>query len=317
MTRPLRIMHTIGVLAVASLLLGAAGTRAAEVPIAVELRHLCDAVAGGVARLPALGRSPLITVAPLGGDGDRSTRELRRLLTDYLRVACLHDTHGFEVADMGSDEGIPSDAEARRARAAARGADVLLSGRITRGPLAYTVSLGAESLASGQGGATVLHPLPVESTDDYVRGILAPRTPAAAALRSAAFPGWGQIYNGQTAKGVILLSTELLLIGAATGFFVASLESDREYDFDLPETWHRRQDRERHEERALWALGLAGAVWAGAIVDAWLDGYRYDPERAFDRRGRIGPADADLAGAPVPATGVRLRWTGTGLVGTW
>lgn len=262
----------------------------------VELRHACDAIVAGVRALPPLQRTPFIQVAALAGDTDQATASLRRVLTDYLAVACLHRTYGYEVA-MG--EGTAGSG---------RAADLRVTGEVSRGPTTYLVSAQIVDVASSRSVSAVMHPLPIDAADAYVDFMLRRRTPAAAALRSAALPGWGQLYNDELTKGVLFIAAESLLIGAAVGFYAAHLDAWHSYHSDVVEVVPRHDAGDRYQVLTQITLGLAAAVWVGSILDAWLEGYRYDPESSFDRQGRIGP---ELT------PGVRLMWSGSTIGIRW
>lgn len=265
---------------------------AQQPPIELELRRLCDTIARGIRRLPGDTRYHRVAVVPFtGNDDDPAARDARRLVTDYLAVACLTRLHDLAVVDPGDTfqglEGAEDPAIA--ARAAAHRIDIIVSGRLTRGPDAYTTSARVIAAPTGEHYAALLHPLPITPTDHYATAIFAPRTAAGAALRSAAWPGWGQIYNGEITEGILFISAQTALLGTAAGFFFASGAAWDAYHQDAPERVADKRRAQDYEDRAALALGLAGLVWAGAIIDAWIDGYRYDPDTAFDGRLRLTP----------------------------
>lgn len=283
----------------------AAPAVAAEPSAEIELRRLCDTIARGVRRLPGDSRYRRVTVAPFAGnDDDAPASDARRIVVDYLSVACLDALHDLAVVDPGAifEDTDLGDPAAIAAVAAGHGLDVVVTGRLTRGPGAYTTSARVIAADSGEQYAALLHPLPVEATDTYTTGVLRPRTAAGAALRSAAYPGWGQLYNGETTQGVLFISTQTALLGVAAGFYIASGLAWSDYHADEAANVASKTDANTYEDRAAIALGLAGLVWAGSIIDAWIDGYRYDPDRAFEGRSRLTPAaGADWAGG---------AWTG-------
>ena len=300
--------------------------------IELELRQLCDTIARGIRRLPGDTRYRRVTVLPFAGnDDDPAARDARRLVTDYLSVACLTHLHDLAVVDPGDTfaDLLPADAltpdpaqtpteiptetptdtpthppTALTTRATAHDIHILITGRLTRGPATYTTTARVIAADTGEQYAALLHPLPITPTDRYATSLFAPRTAAGAALRSAAWPGWGQLYNGETTEGILFIATQTALLGTATGFFIASGTAWDAYHQDVAERVADKQRAQDYETRAAIALSLAGLVWAGSIIDAWIDGYRYDPERAFAPRPR-----------PTPLGSIRLG--GTGLVGQW
>ncbi len=267
-----------------------------DLPIGVELRHLCRTATQGVRRLPDPGRARLVTVLPFAGGADRATGDVRRLVTDYLSVVCFGGLRDLVVVDA-TGQVAPDDPAPLAAWAAARGIDLVLSGRVTRGAVAYTVSARLLDARAAESVAAVMHPLPLEATDAYVEQTLRPRTPAAAVLRAAVVPGWGQFYNDEPAKGVLVISAEVILLAVAGAFWGARYDAWEAYQVEVPERVVHKADAERYGTWAIAAVSLAGAVWLGSILDAWLSGHRYDPVRAFETRGAVEPGTAAGAGA--------------------
>lgn len=274
-------------------------------PVEVELRQLCSTVVHGIHRISGHDRARQIMVAPFGGDDARATRDVRRLLTDYLSVVCLGGARDLVVVRSDAALETVDDPSTFAGRAAEAGLDMLIRGAVTRGAVAYTVTAHLVDTRTGESASTVMHPLPLEATDAYVTRTMRPRTPAAAALRAAVVPGWGQFYNEQPTKGALVVSAEVVLLAAAAGFFIARDQAWQAYHVQVPERVAYKADAEQYETWAIVAVGLASAVWIGSIVDAWLSGYRYDPESVFDRRSSVGPA---VGGGGPPSTAWGIRW---------
>lgn len=260
-----------------------------NLPVEVELRQLCHTVLGGIERMPDPGRPRLVAVAPFAGGDDPATGDVRRLLTDYLRVVCLGRAQRVVVAEDTGADLVDADGAALPGRLAAAGLDVVVTGEVTRGATAYTTTARLYGPSAAEALSAVLHPLPLAATDAYVVATLRPRTPAAAVVRAALLPGWGQFYNREPTKGALFVSAEVILLGAAAGFYAAYFQARESYGAPVPERVASKQDAERYGTLSLVALGAAAAVWAGSIVDAWLSGHRYDPGTAFERaKGRAG-----------------------------
>lgn len=95
---------------------------------------------------------------------------------------------------------------------------------------------------------------------------------AGAALRSAVLPGWGQLYNGDTGRGVAYLSLfASAAIGAAASAWLGSSAED-DYHRNTPDTVDRREDANAHYQRVNVLLVSAGVVWAVAVADAFITG---------------------------------------------
>lgn len=93
-----------------------------------------------------------------------------------------------------------------------------------------------------------------------------------AALRSAAWPGWGQLYKGETLKGRVLAGGwGTLLAGAAAAHLLRGRAAERYHDETDPariearyatfNTWHKVRNN---------VLLGAGALWLYSYVDALL-----------------------------------------------
>jgi hypothetical protein len=105
------------------------------------------------------------------------------------------------------------------------------------------------------------------------------KTPGGALLRSAIVPGWGQIYNGYTVKGVAMMLADATIIGLAIHADskvrdLAVPGRDEQAEENLA-TWRRRR-----EKRILLTIGLILYSMADAFVDAHLIDFR-DNETRF------------------------------------
>jgi TolB-like protein len=98
------------------------------------------------------------------------------------------------------------------------------------------------------------------------------KTPLGAALRSAAVPGWGQVYNGDTARGITYMALFAGFAGTAIVSAVLGSQAEDEYHENTASTVDARSEGNAHYERANIGLIGLGAVWAVSIVDAWLTG---------------------------------------------
>lgn len=102
------------------------------------------------------------------------------------------------------------------------------------------------------------------------------KNPTGAMLRSIAFPGWGQWYNGKRFKAVLVFGAEAGII-ANTIYHnqkVQSSKSDLEREFYL-------------ENRRLSNWWLAGVILL-SMIDAYVDAHLYN----FDESTELGAASA-------------------------
>jgi tetratricopeptide (TPR) repeat protein len=96
------------------------------------------------------------------------------------------------------------------------------------------------------------------------------REPIDSIWRAAVFPGFGQVYNNQTAKGIIFGSAFI----AAAGLCVYNV-SDEKVKYDKYKIANENQDIAFKQAQDSWTSALvfgilAGAVYAGSILDAGL-----------------------------------------------
>lgn len=98
------------------------------------------------------------------------------------------------------------------------------------------------------------------------------KTPLSAALRSAAVPGWGQIYNGDVARGITYMALFAGFAGTAVTSAVLGSKAENEYHENTAATVGARDAANAHYDRANVGLIGLGAIWALSLVDAWLTG---------------------------------------------
>ncbi|MCA9547162.1 MAG: hypothetical protein KC613_22325, partial [Myxococcales bacterium] len=104
------------------------------------------------------------------------------------------------------------------------------------------------------------------------KDVIEVKSKGGAAARSAALPGWGQLYNGDTARGVTYLALfGGLAAGAITSAVLGKTAAD-EYNENRADTVDRREDANAHFERTNWMLAGLGAVWLVSVVDAYVTG---------------------------------------------
>jgi hypothetical protein len=98
--------------------------------------------------------------------------------------------------------------------------------------------------------------------------------PYRVALRSLVFPGWGQLYNKQYVKALVVFACESALLGTIYGEYrLASEAYDRHLSTeDVAEAERLYAEYEKHFERQesliWWTAGLVLFSLADAYVDA-------------------------------------------------
>jgi len=126
--------------------------------------------------------------------------------------------------------------------------------------------------------------------EDSVLNIkLAKKSPKGAFIRSVAFPGLGQWYNGQKIKAFLAFSVEGFLIGLSIYYNRKAKRSEE--GSQLQELWTDRRNS------TYWFL-LAAALLSG--VDAYIDAHLYDFDTGPDLGMRMGvlPVRSPVPGSP-------------------
>jgi hypothetical protein len=244
-----------------------------------------DALAGRLHGALAPPSPPTLAVLPLRGDAASADQRLDALATGLL-------TQRFAWADRAA----PIDPE--RVRAAVAEAPRAEDGGLTpEQALAVGRLLGADTVVTGRltlgEGATTLHAevLDVATGVDRVHGGQMFDTAAFLALRdealreqtafdgvwrSALAPGWGQIHNGDTARGAVYLALFGASLAGGIGAGVVGRGAQDDYDDGQID---RRDDANDAYLVANVLFATAGAVWLTAVVDAAITG---ESSQTFD-----------------------------------
>ncbi|MSP71847.1 MAG: hypothetical protein EXR76_06655 [Myxococcales bacterium] len=98
------------------------------------------------------------------------------------------------------------------------------------------------------------------------------KSPLGAMLRSTAVPGWGQIYNGDTFRGVGYMVGAVAFAGTAVASGVAASQAADEYTGNSKEAVGRRADANTNYQRTNIALAGLGLVWLVSMADAYITG---------------------------------------------
>ncbi|MFQ5601638.1 MAG: DUF5683 domain-containing protein [bacterium] len=120
------------------------------------------------------------------------------------------------------------------------------------------------------------------------------KSPKGAVLRSLAFPGWGQWYNEQKIKSLLVFSTESFLIGLSFYYNNKATNSDS-----------GSVSKEFYTDKRNLMYWLIGGFTLLSMLDAYIDAHLYD----FD----TGPDLALRIGAISEAGGTRKKYPVLGL----
>lgn len=156
------------------------------------------------------------------------------------------------------------------------GAQSLISGTVGEAGPAYVVTVKMVEVESGQ--VLVSGRVEIEraglialSSDAVIK-----RSVIGAAIRSALVPGWGQVYNGDSAKGYLMMSAWGLILGTAGAFTGLRVYWGVQYDgtqgVSPGEVASLRRDGNVFGQTANIAWAVYGVLWAAAIIDAVVNG---------------------------------------------
>jgi TolB-like protein len=282
--------------------------------IDVAMRRLSDGLAGGFERMPGSARYRRLAVLTFSETGDEAQkRKLGQVVTAEVATNLRRD-HGLLLVErtkltevMGElrlqQMASPTSAQAGQIGKLAD-AQALVIGQVS--DVGDRVLVNARIVATESGetlaaeSASVASPGMVALAKDAV--VLRSRSDAM--LRSLLFPGLGQFYNRQPAKGWAFLGTEVALLGTAIGFHVSGNQAYSDYEAVGPGAGgspsaeaQRLYDlaSSRYQTRNL-LLVAAGAVWVASAVDAYVSGV--DGEKLL--------AGGAVAAAVVPLSGGAL-----------
>ena len=103
------------------------------------------------------------------------------------------------------------------------------------------------------------------------------KSPTAAMLRSLALPGWGQFYNEQIIKGLVVVAGQATLIG----FNFYYNNQANQFRVGSPE-------RDFYQDRRNLTYWLMVAATLLSMADAYIDAHLYDFDTGPDLEMRIG-----------------------------
>ncbi len=135
--------------------------------------------------------------------------------------------------------------------------------------------------------------MPNDSLQKTEKSQLVTKSPKGAMLRSLALPGWGQFYNKQIIKSLLVVATQGTFIGLAIRYnnkvqTALSLEEQNFY-----------KDR---RNLTFWWMGAAVLL---SMIDAYIDAHLYDFDAGPDLALRVG--GINQGGEQVGFWGLSLR----------
>ncbi len=119
--------------------------------------------------------------------------------------------------------------------------------------------------------------------------IVLKKSPTGALLRSALLPGWGQFYNREPLKGVILGTVELGLLAWLVREHIVAEDARQDYLVSGDPADESRY--ETHRQRRIDLIWYTSAAWLYGMFDAYVDAYLFSFEgenRSFERETGLG-----------------------------
>ncbi|MCB9553341.1 MAG: hypothetical protein H6705_15965 [Myxococcales bacterium] len=193
--------------------------------------------------------------------GARLTARPGVVMVEPDRFAAGLDTlHRDDSGRVGLDEA--------RALAAMLGADTIIAGTIGHGPDGVVLAGRAIDAETGRDLGHAEQAFVTAALRETVDEIRDERTLGGAVLRSLVVPGWGQLYQGDTGRGVGYLTGFVAVLGAGIVSSVLGAAAEDDYNDNDPSTVGRRADADDHYARATALYIGAGAIWLASLVDA-------------------------------------------------
>jgi hypothetical protein len=111
------------------------------------------------------------------------------------------------------------------------------------------------------------------------------KSPMGALLRSVAFPGWGQFYNKQYIKSLIVFGAETAFITAAAVDWSRMKKHERNFQNpNYPDRYWEFEQFEFYEDRRNMFLWITAGIVFLSMFDAYVDAhlYNFDREKVKD-----------------------------------
>jgi TolB-like protein len=259
-----------------------------------RVRVLAETLAITLKRLPGDHRDQRFAVVPFEDVGDEAKqRSLGVVVGDLLTTDLVRD-HRLDLVERAQlatvlnelalqQTGAVDDAQVLQVGKTA-GARGLVVGRISDGGDAFIVSARALDTETGVVLAAEEARLPKAELIAFSADAVVLKSRSGAAFRSLVAPGWGQAYNGDVVKGLLvgsavgglaLATITTAGIGAWQGFVVyPSIEKSA--DVSAAEAVVLAADTRERANTLLTAAAILGGVtvvgWGANVIEAWVSG---------------------------------------------
>ena len=275
--------------------------------IEVAMRRVADGLARGFARLPGNARYKRLAVLPFAEVGKRAEKarlgtivaseiatDLRR---DHALLLVERERIGQVLGELKLRQMLAPDAAQASQIGNLSDAQALVIGSVSEAGDRYLVAARIVSTETGETLSAESASVPAAGLVALASDAVVLRSRGDAVLRSALFPGLGQLYNKQAAKAYAVAGAEVALLGGAAAFHLsgnAERSKYRKAKTAADATFYYQRASNRYQTRN-WLLIGAGAVWAVNLVDAWVSG--------VDGEKLLGGEKVVVAPAPLPGGG--------------
>ncbi len=161
------------------------------------------------------------------------------------------------------------DLNEARAAGVSVGADTLIIGTASTDGNGYTIDTRAIDVQSGNRLGMVSQEFEQAAFHDYVSRVRLERPYSETLWRSAAFPGWGQWYQGDAGRGAVYTTIfSAALVAGITSAIIGAVAESTYRQSDRPQDVRLRAEANRSYESAnLFYMG-SGMVWLTAFMDS-------------------------------------------------
>ena len=152
------------------------------------------------------------------------------------------------------------------------GATEVIVGTVAAAGAEFVLTARAVDAETGQVVAAAEQSLPRADTITLSEDLIDTKSRWGAMARSGVLPGWGQVYNGDTVRGVVYGGLFALAAAGAITSTVLGAQAEDEYNKNRPDTVDERSVANDHYNRANYLLIAVGAIWAINLADAYISG---------------------------------------------
>lgn len=263
--------------------------KGADAPgVEIAMRRMADALAGGFQKLPGSARYHRLAVLQFEEVGAGAKKGQLGTVVAAELVTNLRRDHGLLVVErarlaqilgdlrlsqmMGAEAKLPEIGRMAEAQA-------LVVGSVSEAGDRFLVNARIVSVDSAETLTAASEAVPQRSLVALSSEAVVLRTRRDAVFRSLLVPGWGQAYNRQPTKGLVLGGLAVATIGGAVAFHVLGAQAESDYrskntaaSLGASPTAEAVALRDRAESRYAWRNGFLYAtagVWALNVLDAY------------------------------------------------